>query len=137
MRPTVVEDQQMTIRQNARGVLRVESSERIVEKGELVVSAAEHPRQRMRPAIDLDDGAQISKGHDDLPVQIKIDGVGVVQIGEDSRRNVVAHTPVLESGDQRVDSSGNFYSEYLVDGDGIRGTTTDGRAIERAKVVAE
>src|SRR4029077_5418275 len=126
----------MPIGQDSRAVLRIEASERIVENRELVVRAAEYPRELVCPASDLDDRAEIAIRHDHLPVQIKIDGVGVVEIGEHAGRNVVAHTPALESGDQRVDGSGGVYPEYLVDREGVGGTAADGRPVELAKVVA-
>ena len=137
MRPSIVEDQQMAIRQDSRAVLRIEAAEGIVEKCELVVRAAEYPRELVCPASDLDDGAEVSIRHDHLPVQIKVNGVWVVQIGEDSGRNVIAHTPALESGDQRVDGSRRIYPKYLMDGKGVGGTAADRRPIELAKVVAE
>src|SRR2546428_620674 len=118
-------------------MLRIESSERIPDQRELIVGAAKLPHNLMRPAIHFDNGAKISIRNNHPAVEIKINGVRVIQIGNEWRRDRISRAPVLVTRDQRIDFSGGADSQYLVNCNVVRRTAPLSRAVELAKVVAK
>jgi hypothetical protein len=137
VRPSIVEYQEMAVRQDTRGVLRIEAAQWVVDESELIVRPSELPHKLVGPDVDFDDRAKISVRNDQPAVEIEIDGVRMIQIGDHRRSNVIGRDPVLVRGDQRVDLPGSVDSEQLMDCYGISRPTAHRRAVQRPKSVAE
>jgi hypothetical protein len=137
VRPSIVEYQEMAVRQDTRGVLRIEAAQWVVDEFELIVGPSELPHKLVGPDVDFDDRAKISVRNDQPAVEIEIDGVRMIQIGDEWGCDVIGSGPVLVSGDQRVNYAGRSYSEHLMNSYGVGRTSAHGRAIQRPKAVAE
>src|SRR5690242_15198113 len=99
--------------------------------------STELPDKLVSAPIHFDNGAEIAIGDDDPAVEIEVDGVWMVEIGYQSRRDIVCRRPVLIAGNKSIDRASDVDSQDLMDRDRIGSPATDLRPIDGAETVAE